>query len=63
MIRRRIEPMVKGLVQDDWQEVALREIIGEVSGSVRDARQSALLSSVRCQGASDSEAQDHTTDP
>jgi hypothetical protein len=27
MIRRRIEPMVKGLVQDDWQEVALREII------------------------------------
>ena len=27
MIRRRIEPMVKGLVQEDWQEVALREII------------------------------------
>ena len=25
-IRRRIEPMVKGLVQDDWQEVALREL-------------------------------------
>ena len=27
MIRRRIEPMVKGLVQGDWQEVAFREII------------------------------------
>lgn len=27
IIRRRIEPMVKGLVQDDWQEIALREII------------------------------------
>src|SRR5258708_38558115 len=27
MIRRRIEPMGKGLVQDDWQEVAVREII------------------------------------
>jgi len=27
MIRRRIEPMVKGLVQDHWQEIALREII------------------------------------
>ncbi len=26
IIRRRIEPMVKGLVQDDWQEVALREL-------------------------------------
>jgi hypothetical protein len=25
-IRPRIEPMVKGLVQDDWQEVALREL-------------------------------------
>ena len=27
MIRRRIEPMVKGLVQDDWQEIALREVV------------------------------------
>ena len=27
IIRRRIEPMVKGLVQHDWQEIALREII------------------------------------
>jgi len=35
----------------------------EVSGSVRDVRQPALLSSVRCQGASESEPQDHTTDP
>jgi hypothetical protein len=35
----------------------------EVPGSVRDAKQPALLSSVRCQGASDSEPQDHTTDP
>ena len=26
MIRQRIEPMVTGLVQADWQEVALREI-------------------------------------
>jgi hypothetical protein len=25
-IRRRIDPMVKGLVQGDWQEVALREL-------------------------------------
>jgi hypothetical protein len=25
-IRRRVESMVKGLVQDDWQEVALREV-------------------------------------
>ena len=25
-IRLRIEPMVKGLVQDDWQEIALREL-------------------------------------
>ena len=25
-IRRRVEPMVTGLVQRDWQEVALREI-------------------------------------
>src|SRR5215475_9353901 len=25
-IRWRIEPMVKGLVQDEWQEVALREL-------------------------------------
>jgi hypothetical protein len=25
-IRRRVEPMVKGLVQGDWQEVALREL-------------------------------------
>src|ERR1022692_4268843 len=31
----------------------------EVSGSVRDARQPGLLSSVRRQGASDSEPQDH----
>ncbi len=27
MIRHRIEPMVTGLVQEDWREVALREII------------------------------------
>jgi len=26
-IRRRVEPMVMGLVQRDWQEVALREIV------------------------------------
>ncbi|HEY3822936.1 MAG TPA: hypothetical protein VGL82_00170 [Bryobacteraceae bacterium] len=26
-IRRRVEPMVTGLVQRDWQEVALREIV------------------------------------
>src|SRR5260370_30499982 len=26
-IRQRIEPMVKGLVQGDWQEVALRELV------------------------------------
>lgn len=26
IIRRRIEPMVKGLVQDDWQQVALPEL-------------------------------------
>ena len=27
MIRPRVELMVKGLVQDDWQEVALRELV------------------------------------
>jgi len=26
-IRRRLEPMVKGLLQDDWQQVALTELI------------------------------------
>jgi hypothetical protein len=26
MVRSRINPMVKGLVQSDWQEIALREL-------------------------------------
>jgi hypothetical protein len=34
----------------------------EFSRSVRDSRQPALLSSVRCRGASDSEPEYHTTD-
>jgi hypothetical protein len=46
-----------------WSLSLTMEVECEVSGSVRDARQPALLSSVRCQGASDSEPQDHTTDP
>ncbi len=27
MVRARVEPMVRGLVQKDWQEVALRELV------------------------------------
>ena len=44
-IRRRVEPMVTGLVQRDWQEVALREIVprtfdAEFSGNWRPLTQS-----------------------
>ena len=52
-----------GGTQTDQRFSSLNQINGEVSRSVRDARQPALLSSVRCQGASDIEPQDHTTDP
>ncbi len=37
-------------------------MLGEVSGSVRDSREATLLSSVRRQGAADSEREKHTTD-
>jgi hypothetical protein len=29
-IRQRIEPMIRGLVQEDWREVALREIVARM---------------------------------
>jgi hypothetical protein len=31
-IQERIEPMVKGLVQPDWQQVAVRELVASVGG-------------------------------
>ena len=48
---------------DEHRREIYRRLQSEVPGSVRDAKQPALLSSVRCQGASESEPQDHTTDP
>jgi uncharacterized protein (TIGR03437 family) len=55
---------VPQVANGDYQiNVIVDGVQGEVSGSVRDAGQPALLSSFRCQGASDSEPQDHTTDP
>jgi uncharacterized protein (DUF302 family) len=58
-----MESMVR-LVPDAASYAPVTVLIDrEVPGSVRDAKQPALLSSVRCQGASDSEPQDHTTDP